>query len=55
MSLKEDMEFLSRAIDQGKGKEFIEGTYSPGPEPMPLDESVNGSSSLYTWMRKRGD
>ncbi|MDR9393957.1 MAG: hypothetical protein RI571_06470 [Roseovarius sp.] len=55
MSLKEDMDALERAIDAGKGREWLRGTYTNPPEPDPADPSARPGLPDYRWITERGD
>jgi len=55
LSLKDDMDALERAISAGKGREFLEGSFSLPPARPPIDPSTRERLSLYNWLVSRGD
>lgn len=55
MSLKEDMDALERAIEAGKGEEWLCGEYTNPPKPLPIDPSTRPGLGLYELIKQRGD
>lgn len=56
MGLRDDMDALERAIEAGKGKEWMRGEYVNPPEPMPTDRSASApSGNTYRFICQRGD